>query len=727
MDLETLLEKIKSYNSAADLELIRRAYFFAAEAHAGQLRVSGDPYIEHPLWIAFILAELELDVTTIVGGLLHDVVEDTEVTLEELEENFGKELAAIVDGVTKLSRIEFKSKEEQQVENLRKMFVATAEDIRVILIKLADRLHNMRTLGFLPQERQIEIAEETLEVFAPLAHRLGMFRMKAELEDIALRFLEPQQYRELASKVAKRAEEREDYLQSVIQLLREKLQEVEIECEIQGRAKHFYSIYKKMMEQEKDFSEIYDLIAIRVLVDNVKDCYGALGIIHTLWKPVPGRFKDYIAMPKVNMYQSLHTTVIGPGGDPLEIQIRTYEMHRTAEYGIAAHWRYKEGTSDKEFDEKLFWLRQLLEWQSDLRDAREFMETLKIDLFTDEVFVFTPKGDVIDLLAGSVPIDFAYRIHTDIGNSCIGAKVNGRIVPLDYQLCNGDIVEVLTSKKAGGPSRDWLKIVKTPQAKAKIRQWFKREKRDENIAKGRETLEKEGKRLGFSPPILLNNDYLLEAAKALSFNTGDDLLAALGYGGMAFKPVFNKLKELYLRDYPQEEGELDLPPRLLDPDRRRSPADVGVGVKGVDNLLIRLARCCNPVPGDPIIGYITRGRGVSVHRANCPNVMKVDNPERVIRVEWEEKHPTYYQVEIQVEAVDRPRLLRDVMESLGETKTNIKGVNARTNKNGIANIDIVLEIKDLEQLKFLMQRLGRVRDVISVDRFNPGFRDNSMS
>ena len=726
MDLEKLLEKIEAYNPTADLELIRRAYFFAAKAHAGQFRVSGDPYIEHPLGIAFILAELELDVTTIVGGLLHDVVEDTAVTLKELEEGFGKELAAIVDGVTKLSRIEFKSKEEQQVENLRKMFVAMAEDIRVILIKLADRLHNMRTLGFLPQDRQMETAEETLEVFAPLAHRLGMFRMKAELEDTALRFLEPQQYQELIVKVAKRQEEREDYLQSAIDHLREKLREVEIECEIQGRAKHFYSIYKKMLEQEKDFSEIYDLIAIRVLVNNVKDCYGALGIIHTLWKPVPGRFKDYIAMPKVNMYQSLHTTVIGPGGDPLEIQIRTYEMHRTAEYGIAAHWRYKEGTTDKEFDEKLFWLRQLLEWQSDLKDAREFMETLKIDLFTDEVFVFTPKGDVIDLLAGSVPIDFAYRIHTDIGNSCIGAKVNGRIVPLDYQLRNGDIVEVLTSKKAGGPSRDWLKLVKTPQAKAKIRQWFKRERRGENIAKGRETLEKETKRLGLNPHLFLSNDYLSEAAKALSYNTSDDLLAALGYGGMAFKPVFNKLKELYRRDYPQDEGEMDLLPMPPAQERRRRLPDVGVGVKGVDNLLVRLARCCNPVPGDPIIGYITRGRGVSVHRANCPNVMKIDNPERVIKVEWEAEHPTFYQVEIKVEAVDRPRLLRDVMESLGDTKTNIKAVNARTNKNGIANIDILLEIKDLEQLKFIMQKLGRVRDVMGVERLNPGFRDNML-
>ncbi len=726
MDLEKLLEKIEAYNPTADLELIRRAYFFAAKAHAGQFRVSGDPYIEHPLGIAFILAELELDVTTIVGGLLHDVVEDTDVTLEELEGDFGKELAAIVDGVTKLSRIEFKSKEEQQVENLRKMFVAMAEDIRVILIKLADRLHNMRTLGFLPQDRQMETAEETLEVFAPLAHRLGMFRMKAELEDTALRFLEPQQYQELIVKVAKRQEEREDYLQSAIDHLREKLREVEIECEIQGRAKHFYSIYKKMLEQEKDFSEIYDLIAIRVLVNNVKDCYGALGIIHTLWKPVPGRFKDYIAMPKVNMYQSLHTTVIGPGGDPLEIQIRTYEMHRTAEYGIAAHWRYKEGTTDKEFDEKLFWLRQLLEWQSDLKDAREFMETLKIDLFTDEVFVFTPKGDVIDLLAGSVPIDFAYRIHTDIGNSCIGAKVNGRIVPLDYQLRNGDIVEVLTSKKAGGPSRDWLKLVKTPQAKAKIRQWFKRERRGENIAKGRETLEKETKRLGLNPHLFLSNDYLSEAAKALSYNTSDDLLAALGYGGMAFKPVFNKLKELYRRDYPQDEGEMDLLPMPPAQERRRRLPDVGVGVKGVDNLLVRLARCCNPVPGDPIIGYITRGRGVSVHRANCPNVMKIDNPERVIKVEWEAEHPTFYQVEIKVEAVDRPRLLRDVMESLGDTKTNIKAVNARTNKNGIANIDILLEIKDLEQLKFIMQKLGRVRDVMGVERLNPGFRDNML-
>jgi guanosine-3',5'-bis(diphosphate) 3'-pyrophosphohydrolase len=490
MNFEVLLSKIKSYNPTADSTLIRDAYHFAESAHTEQYRVSGDPYIEHPLGVASILAELELDVITIVGGLLHDVVEDTQITLEEIEARFGKRVALIVNGVTKLSRIEYKSKEEQQVENLRKMFFAMAEDIRVILIKLADRLHNMRTLRYLPAERQKEIAAETLDVFAPLAHRLGISRIKAELEDTALRYLEPEKYYELVDKVAKKRVERDNYIKDAIELLQVKLEEVGLECEIQGRAKHFYSIYKKMQEQQKDFSEIYDLIAIRVIVNTVKDCYGALGIIHTLWKPIPGRFKDYIAMPKINMYQSLHTTVMGPEGEPLEIQIRTWEMHRTAEYGIAAHWRYKEDSGDKEFDEKLFWLRQLLEWQHELQDAREFMETLKLDLFTDEVFVFTPKGEVIDLPAGSVPIDFAYRIHTDVGNRCIGAKVNGRIVPLDYQLCNGDIVEVLTNRQSGGPSRDWLKLVKTPQAKSKIRQWFKKEKRQENIAKGRETIEK---------------------------------------------------------------------------------------------------------------------------------------------------------------------------------------------------------------------------------------------
>lgn len=719
MNLETLLNKIESYNPTADLALIRKAYSFAERAHAGQFRDSGDPYIEHPLGIALILADLELDVTTIAGGLLHDVVEDTQVTLEDIEEQFGKEIATIVDGVTKLSRIEYKSKEEQQAENLRKMFFAMAEDIRVILIKLADRLHNMRTLRYLSGDRQRAISRETLDIFAPLAHRLGMSRIKAELEDIAFRYLEPDKYYELVDKVAKKRAEREEYIKSVIAHLKEKLAEVGIESEIQGRAKHLYSIYKKMVEQGKDFSEIYDLMAIRVIVTTVKDCYGSLGIIHTMWKPIPGRFKDYIAMPKINMYQSLHTTVIGPGGEPLEIQIRTWEMHRTSEYGIAAHWRYKEGGTDKEFDEKLFWLRQLLEWQSDLRDAREFMETLKIDLFTDEVFVFTPKGDVIDLPAGSVPIDFAYRIHTDIGNSCIGAKVNGRIVPLDYQLKNGDIVQILTSKQAGGPSRDWLKIVKTPQAKAKIRQWFKKEKREENIAKGREMLEKEAKRLGYVVHSLVNNDYLQELAKAHNYNTGEDLLAALGYGGIALNPVLNKLQELYRRDHPEEEGDTDVLPARQPPARRRRSSNVGVGVKGVDNLLVRLSRCCNPVPGDPIIGYVTRGRGVSVHRANCPNVMGIDDPERLIEVEWEDEHATSYLVEIAVEAVDRTSLLRDLMETLGETRIHVTAVNARTNKNGIASIDMVLEIKDLEQLKFIMQKLGRVRDVISVDRVNP--------
>jgi guanosine-3',5'-bis(diphosphate) 3'-pyrophosphohydrolase len=718
VDLKSLLKRIETYNPTFDQALVTRAYLFAEKAHAGQFRISGDPYIQHPLGVAYVLAELELDIITIAASLLHDVVEDTQFTLADIEEDFGSEIARLVDGVTKLSRIEYKSKEEQQVENLRKMFFAMAKDIRVILIKLADRLHNMRTLKYLPGRKQKEIANETLEIYAPLAHRLGIFRIKWELEDTALRYLDPEKYYELVERVAKKRQERESYINNVIAALQVKLAELDIKAEIQGRPKHFYSIYHKMLKQNKSFNEIYDLTAVRVIVDSIKDCYGVLGVVHTLWKPVPGRFKDYIAMPKINMYQSLHTTVIGPQGEPLEIQIRTWDMHRTAEYGIAAHWRYKEGTKTAdEFDQKLVWLRQLLEWQHDLKDAREFMETLKIDLFSDEVFVFTPKGDVIDLPAGSCPIDFAYRIHTDVGHRCTGAKVNGQLVSLDYKLQNGDIVEVITSKVANGPSRDWLKLVRTPQAKAKIRQWFKKERREESIARGKETLEKEIRKLEFEPHELLSGAPLQAVLERFGFNALDDLFAAVGYGGINSHQVVTRLQEEYRRVNPSYERKNDLPE--IKPRLPKKHSSHGVRVKGVDDLLVRLSHCCNPVPGDQIVGYITRGRGVSIHRLNCPNVAFLSDPERLIEVSWDETRPASFEADVELEAMDRPGLLGDVMSVLGDTRTRINAVNARTTKNKVAIINLRLEIKDLDDLKAIINRLGGIRDVFSVERVTP--------
>lgn len=622
MSLEDLLEQVQRYQPQGDLSIIEKAYNFAEKAHEGQSRISGEPYFIHPVAVASILARLELDIPTIAGGLLHDVVEDTKITLVELEKEFGVEIAQLVDGVTKLSRIEFRSKEEQQVENLRKMFLAMAKDIRVVLIKLADRLHNMRTLKHQSAWKQREIAEETLEIFAPLAHRLGIFAIKWELEDLAFRYLEPEQYYHLVEGISMKRREREAYIDQVMNILKERLVEVGIKADIQGRPKHFYSIYKKMKEQGKELSEIYDLIAVRVIVESIKDCYGALGIVHTLWKPIPGRFKDYIAMPKPNMYQSLHTTVMGPQGEPFEIQIRTFEMHRTAEFGIAAHWKYKEGGKggSKDFDQRLAWLRQILEWQTELRDAREFMETLKIDVFSDVVFVFTPKGDVFELPAGSVPIDFAYRIHSDVGHRCIGSKVNGRIVPLDYTLKNGDIVEILTSKQANGPSRDWLKLVKTSQAKNRIRQWFRKEKREENIARGKEILEKELKKQGLEPGELFKSDRILEVSKRFNFNNPDEFFATLGDGALSPIQVIARVKDdIYKgKKLPDESILTELPAEKKSTGYGK--ASQGIRVRGVDDVLIRLSRCCNPLPGDPIVGYVTRGRGVSVHRADCPNV-----------------------------------------------------------------------------------------------------------
>jgi len=717
--LEGLIKKIKEIFGEEAAVRVKEAYEFAANAHANQKRSSGEPYSIHPLAVANILTDLGMDVDTIIAGLLHDTIEDTGVTREELEEKFGKEVADMVDGVTKLSRLSYKSKEEQQVENLRKMFLAMAKDIRVIIIKLADRLHNLRTLEYVDEEKQREKAYETLEIYAPLAHRLGIFKIKWELEDISLRYIDPKGYYDLVEKVARKRREREEFIQKVIATLKEKLNEVSIECEIEGRPKNFYSIYKKMYMQHKEFEQIYDLLAIRVLVNTVKDCYGVLGVVHTLWKPIPGRFKDYIAMPKPNMYQSLHTTVIGPEGEPFEIQIRTWEMHRTAEYGIAAHWKYKEGgKTSYDLDKKLAWLRQLLEWQNDSKDAKEFMESLKIDLFTDEVFVFTPKGDVIDLPKGATPLDFAYSIHSAIGNRCIGARVNGKIVPLDYNLQTGEIVEIITTQSANhGPSRDWLKIVKTNQARNKIKQWFKKERREENIEKGKEMLDREAKRRGYNLPQLMQSEFVDGILKKYGFTSLDDLYSAVGYGGISTGPVLNRLIEEYRKTSKQEAHESVVKEER--PEKAKSYTGNGIKVKGIDNILIRIARCCNPVPGDPVIGYITRGRGVSVHRADCINLADEHvDANRLIEVSWAAENKASYNAEIQIVAHDRQALLADLTNAIAEIKINVTAINARTAKNKMVVININMDIHDTNQLEKVMKYLRRLPDVVDVYRVN---------
>jgi len=713
--IDDVIKQYLAYGSQGDADFIRRAYEYAEAAHLGQQRRSGEPYIIHPVAVAKILVELQLDATTVAAALLHDVVEDTKVTDEEVVKQFGAEAAALVDGVTKLKRIKFDSMEEQQAENLRKMFLAMAKDIRVLLIKLADRLHNMRTLRFQPPDKQVQTARETLEIFAPLAHRLGMYSVKWELEDTALRYMNPQQYYRIVHLMAQKRKERETYVTEVMDLIRDKLTAVDIHSEVTGRAKHIYSIYKKMVNQEKEFNEIYDLFAVRIIVNSIKDCYGVLGVVHTVWKPMPGRFKDYIAMPKYNMYQSLHTTVVGPRGEPLEIQIRTWDMHQTAEYGIAAHWVYKEGggRADNKFSQKLSWFREVLEWQQDFKDAQEFMETLKIDLFSDEVFVFTPKGEVIGLPAGSVPIDFAYRIHTDVGNRCIGAKINGKIVPLDYRLRTGDIVEVLTSKHSYGPSRDWLKIVQSSQAKSKIRQWFKREQRDENVARGRELIEREIVRQRLDPHELLTAVGIGEVLHKFNFAKEDEMFAAVGYGGLNAGQVVTRLLERARRE--QSVPLLDQVPREVKD--KRKPSSNGVRVRGVDNMLIRFARCCNPVPGDDILGFVTRGRGVAVHRTDCPNARGLqDDSGRVIAVEWVGAPDLSYQVELEIIGLDRHGLINEVMNAVIEHKTDVTAVSARVDTRRIAHISLTIRIRNLDHLRTNVERLKRIKDVHSVRR-----------
>jgi len=722
MGIEQLLEQASAYMKESDLERIREAYEFAEKAHQGQQRKSGEPYILHPLAVAEILIKMQMDVISVIAALLHDVVEDTTVSLDVVREKFGPSCAMIVDGLTKLEKIRFKSKEEQQNENYRKMFVAMAQDIRVILIKLADRLHNMRTLKYQSEENQRRIAEETLEIFCPIAHRLGISAIKWEMEDIALRFLNPQQYYRIVGLMQKKRREREAYIESVIATIREKVAETGIEADISGRPKHIYSIYKKMTTKNKQFNEIYDLLAIRIIVENVKDCYATLGIIHTLWKPMPGRFKDYIAMPKPNMYQSLHTTVIGPNGEPLEVQIRTWEMHRTSEYGIAAHWAYKEGTAVPagSFEDKMNWLREVLELQQETSNAAEFMESLKVDFFSDHVYVFTPKGEVIELPAGSVPLDFAYRIHTEVGNRTIGAKVNGKIVPLDHKLKTGDIVEILTSKHSYGPSQDWLKIVQSSHAKSKIRQWFKREKREEYVAKGKEALERELKRLALDPAQLMTDEKLLEVANKFSFNDEEDMLSAIGLGGITAAQVCTRLTEKYRREAEDASAGKDLAEELKEVKvaRRKTHPTHGVKVKGIENLLVRFARCCNPVPGDEIVGYITRGRGVSVHRRDCPNFnwTSEEDRARVIEVEWEKSVDANYSVEIEVTGHDRRGLLNEVMQAISESKTNISAVSGRSDKNKMAVMHVTIQIRNTDHLQSVVDKIKRVKDVYSVQR-----------
>ena len=701
------LLRIADHLDRKDQEIVRRAYERALAAHAGQRRLSGEEYVNHPMEVAAILADLELDAETLAAALLHDTVEDTPLTSEAVEEEFGPEVARLVDGVTKLGRISLRSDQQQQAENIRKMMVAMAEDLRVVLIKLADRLHNMRTLDPLPEVKRRKISRETLDIYAPLAHRLGIGQIKWELEDLAFRNLEPDAYEDVAKRIARKRHEREQLVTDLSDILARELEKVGITADITGRPKHIFSVWQKMTRDQKDFTEIYDLSAIRVLVDSVRDCYGVLGVVHSLWKPVPGRFKDYVAMPKSNGYQSLHTTVIAHTGEPIEIQIRTQEMHRVAEFGVAAHWTYKEGGKAASFDQKLSWLRSLLEWQTEVGDAESFVDTVKIDLFQDEVYVFTPKGDVLNLPAGSTPVDFAYRIHTEVGHRCVGAKVNGRMVPLDYELNNGEIVEIVTTKAPHGPSRDWLGFVKSASAKERIRKWFKSQRRDENVAKGRDLLDKELHRMHRVALAELPENKLAEIAGVHKFATPDDFLAAIGYGDLSPHSVVMRMA------ISTGGAGTDLRSIPLIPSVQPTPR---VLVRGVTGLLTKIAPCCQPVPGDPIVGYTTRGRGVTVHRADCMNAINAQDQARVVPVDWDVGANHLYPVAIKIEAFDRQGLMRDIATVIAENHVNMSSLEVKVHEDKTAVVSATVEIDSLAQLSRLMEKIEGVRDVHTVGR-----------
>ncbi len=719
--LDHILSKIKSQNPNSDLGPVKKAFELAKAKHEGQFRVSGEPFIMHPLAVANILADMGLDTSSITAALLHDVVEDTDVTEDEIAREFGESVALLVSGVTKLGKIPYTSNEEQQIENLRKMFLAMAKDVRVIVIKLADRLHNLRTLGSMPEEKQRSKARETLEVFAPLAHRLGMSKIKMELEDLSLKYIDPIGYYEIVDKISQKQSEREEYIADIISLLQSKLERLDIDSHVEGRAKHFYSIYRKMFIQNKTIDEIYDLFAVRVIVNTDADCYAVLGMVHELFKPIPGRFKDYIAMPKPNMYQSLHSTVIGPNGIPFEIQIRTWTMHHTAENGIAAHWKYKEGKIGKsDIDNKLEWIKQLLDIQKDLTNAEDFMQTLKIDMFSDEVFVFTPKGDVVSLPAGATPIDFAYAIHSAVGNKMQGAKVNGKIVTLDYNLQNGDIVEIHTSNSVHGPNLDWLKIAKTSQARNKINQWLKKENRTENIAKGKEFFEKELKKALIPLSYMNNEEFFNKLLSKYGLCQIDDVYATLGYGGSNATRLLSKYKELCKIDMASKADIKSISPEQFILKTTSKANHSGVVVEGIDNCLVRISHCCNPVPGDDIIGYVTRGRGVAVHRTDCINITNANfSPEeqlRFIKVYWSDRVESSFQAHLCITATDRDSLLVDITTITADLKIPLKGLNARTTKNNLAIVEISIEVKNIENLDAAIKKLKNVNGVISVIR-----------
>ncbi|MEX2457557.1 MAG: bifunctional (p)ppGpp synthetase/guanosine-3',5'-bis(diphosphate) 3'-pyrophosphohydrolase [Actinomycetota bacterium] len=722
--IDGLIRTIKSYNPKADAKLLQRAYDFAEASHRGQTRKSGGPFIEHPLQVAGILADLGMDETTLVAALLHDVVEDTTSGLEEIVEEFGPEIGAIVDGLTKLDKITYRSREAEQAENVRKMIVAMAQDIRVLIIKLADRLHNMRTLDALAPEKQHQKAVETLEIYGPLAHRLGIHQLKWELEDLAFATLHPKRFDEIQNLVGKRDHERASYLDIVTEAVHGKLRESKVKADVAGRPKHLYSVYEKMVLRGKEFSEIYDLVGIRVLVDSVRDCYAALGAIHALWKPIPGRFKDYIAMPKFNMYQSLHTTVIGPEGRPLEIQIRTHAMHRTAEWGIAAHWRYKDGKETKESkrgaeEQDLSWLAQMLEWQRETQDPAEFMQSLKIDLYKGQVFVYTPKGDVVSLPAGATPIDFAYSIHTEVGHRCIGARVSGRLVPLDYTLQTGDTVEVFTSKaQDAAPSRDWLSVVTTPRARSKIKQWFSRERREDALETGRDLLQRTLRRQGLPLKRHATEELMARVAADLKYPTLDALYVAIGAGHVSPQSVVTRLTKMLSEEPEEEQDELVIARPV---DIRRQPTQ-GVVVPGASDVWVRLARCCEPVPGDEIVGFVTQGQGVSVHRTGCPNARALTerSPDRMLGVAWRPGKPTSFVVSIQVEALDRTRLLRDVAQVLSDQHVSILSANTTVGRDRVATLRFTFELADIAHLSSILSAVKRVDSVFDAARVTPG-------